>query len=119
MSRKSSVSEKSKVPALPPRAEWPQMAWLQFPRLCKRECCLSQGPVVPLSLVQLFATPWTTARQASLSFTISSIKWLVDTKPLYNIYKWNIVGAQKSIVADFLGGPVGQTLELPLQGLWV
>ena len=89
MSRKSSVSEKSKVPSPPPRAEWPQVAWLQSPRLCKRECRPSQGPVVvpSLSLVQLFATPWTTALQASLSFTISGIKWLVDTKPSYNVYK--------------------------------
>ena len=29
------------------------------------------SPVQSLSRVQLFATPWTTARQASLSFTIS------------------------------------------------
>ena len=87
MSRKSSVSEKSKVPAPPPRAEWPQVAWLQFLHLCKRECWPSLSSVVvqPVSLVQLFATPWTTARQASLSFTISSIKWLVDTKPLYKV----------------------------------
>ena len=35
-------------------------------RVCKTDCCYS-----PTRLVQLFVSPWTAARQASLSFTIS------------------------------------------------
>ena len=45
--------------------------------------------VQPLSRVGLFATPWTTARQASLSFTVSwsllklmSIEWMTPADHL-------------------------------------
>ena len=37
----------------------------------KTQECVEGGGVQSLSRVQLFATPWTAAHQASLSFTIS------------------------------------------------
>ena len=45
---------------------WEDLWYLLF-----RVYCLQFSWVQPLSCVRLFATPWTAARQASLSFTIS------------------------------------------------
>ena len=57
-------------------AQWPHELWWQGQRLCMGSTI--QATVIwvvlvvqSLSCVQLFATPWTAARQASLSFTIS------------------------------------------------
>ena len=56
---------------------WTELNWSNavvctwFPLLCKSLSLISFSSVQSLSRVQLFATPWITARQASLSITNS------------------------------------------------
>ena len=72
------------VPASPTQLQWPPvypslLKWVNpssgspfFSTLCNLASLPTVGVVVQsLSCVQLFATPWTAARQVSLSFTIS------------------------------------------------
>ena len=68
---------------------WPSHLQI-LPQLCKyllNKVIPIVAVIQSLSHVQLFETPWTTARQASLSFTVSQVISLKDT-PLAHLCQY-------------------------------
>ena len=81
------------------------MQGLRFQSLGKAHSEPSRKVVQSFSCVRLFATPWTAARQASLSFTISrSLLKLMSTEPVMpsdHLGKWLALSGQRR-----QGGPI-------------